>query len=246
MFTDPNTHIDFGFGFHASNFNDTADFLWDNNPNKNTAGLLPNLYLYRHSIELYLKSLIVIIHKKLKLDYKEGDIPFDSREPYIMYEDSKGEIKWNKMTRSHFISTLYGYFEKLVIENEDELRKKSSQPLSVIINPDNRKIVDHIKKYDDSSTYFRYSDFGESNQKRKESEKHYNKKIEIQNLRDHIDVEKPSSIFVIVDPVSGEPIEAHKGAKEMPLSELAGDIKKLVEYFSGIHVMFRICLCNGY
>ncbi|PID05014.1 MULTISPECIES: hypothetical protein [unclassified Sporosarcina] len=116
----------------------------------------------------------------------------------------------------------------------------------MIINPDNRKIVDHIKKYDDSSTYFRYSDFGESNQKRKESEKHYNKKIEVQNLRDHIDVEKPSSIFVIVDPVSGEPIEAHKGAKEMPLSELAGDIKKLVEYFSGIHVMFRICLCNGY
>ncbi|WP_318615791.1 hypothetical protein [Sporosarcina sp. YIM B06819] len=246
MFTDPNTHIDFGFGLNASNFHSTANYLWENNPDRNTIGLLPNLYLYRHSIELYLKSLIVIIHKKLKLDYKDGAVPFDSREPFILYEDPNGKRKWNKMTSSHFISTLYEYLEKLVREHEYRLREEASQELSVIINPDNRRIVDHIKKYDDGSTYFRYSNLGESIQNTKESEKNYNKKIEIQDLQNHIDIKKPSSFFVIINPDSGEAVEAHKGMREMPLKELAEDMRKLVEYLSGIHAMFRVCLCNGY
>lgn len=245
-FTDPDTHIDFGFGLLASNFYSTADFLWENNPDKNTIGLLPNLYLYRHSIELYLKSLIVIIHKKLKLSYKDGTVPFDSREPFIAYEDSNGNEKWKRITNSHFISTLYKYFEKLVSEHEKNLNEEASKEISKIINPDNQRIVDHIKKYDDKSTYFRYSDLSDSNQSTRESEKHYNKKIRVQDLEDYINDERPSSFLIVVNQESGETVEAHKSIREMPLKELARDMRKFTEYLSGIHAMFRICLCDSY
>jgi hypothetical protein len=245
-FTDPDTHIDFGFGLLAANFHSTADFLWENNPDKNSVGLLPNLYLYRHSIELYLKSLIVIIHKKVKLDYKYGHVPFDSRDPYIEYEDSNGSRVWKKITSSHFISTLFRYFEKLVGEHEKTLNELASEKLSMILNPDNQRIVDHIMRYDDKSTYFRYSDISRSNQNTRESEKHYNKKVEMQDLENHIDVEKPSSLFVVINPESEEIVEAHKSIREMPLKELARDMRRFVEYLSGVHAMFRNCLCDGF
>lgn len=246
MFTDPETHIDFGFGILASNFQRTADFLWENNPNKSTIGLLPNLYMYRHAIELYLKSLIVIIHRKLKLDYKGEDVPYDSKKPYIMYKDDKGVTRQKEITRCHSISTLYSYFEILINEHEERLQTEASQKLSRIINPENQRIIDHIKNYDNNSTYFRYSDLSSSNQNIKESEKHYNRKIKVEDLEANIEIDKPSTFFVIINPESGELVEAHIGLKEMPLKDLASDLRDFVEYLSGIHAMFRITLCDGY
>ncbi|ADC49186.1 hypothetical protein BpOF4_05620 [Alkalihalophilus pseudofirmus OF4] len=243
-FTDPSTHLDFGFGVSASNFHDTANFMWENNPSRKTTGLLPNLYMYRHSIELYLKSLIVIIHKKLKIDYKDGEVSYNSNMPYVLVKQNE----WKKITSCHYISALYRYFEQLIIEHEESLHKQASMKLSKIINPDNQRIVDHIKQYDDKSTYFRYSDLSnsDSNQNSRESEKHYNKKVEVQDLEEHIPMEKPSTFFVVVNPESGEPIEAHKSVKEMPLNKLAADLKSLTEYLSSIHAMFRMALCDGY
>ncbi|RWR05681.1 hypothetical protein QNH23_02140 [Siminovitchia fortis] len=243
IFTDPETHMDFGFGLLASNFHSTANYLWDSNPNRKTTGLLPNLYLYRHSIELYLKSLIIIIHKKMKLNYKNGTIPFDSREPYIGYTDSNGIKGWKKITNSHFISSLYDYFKALVLKYEDDLREKSSQEMSIIINPENQKIVDHIKKYDDRSTFFRYFDLSTTISDDKEVEKKYNKRIPLEEF--HPDENKPSSAFLVINEIN-EIVEIHQTAKDMPLKELGRDLRNLADYLSGIHVMFRTCLCNGF
>lgn len=241
-FTDPATHIDLGFGISASNFYETAEYLWENNPNKNSTGFSPNLYMYRHSIELYLKSLIVIIHKKLRLNYKDGKVPYDAIMPYVLVKNGE----WRKMTNCHYISTLYKYFEKLIMDHEISLKNEASQTLSTIINPDNQRIVDHIEEYDDNSTYFRYSDLSSSNKNDKESKKHYNRKIEVQDFEDHINEDKPSSIFVVANPTSGEVIEAHKSVTEMPLDELAKDLRNFATYLSGIHAMFRITLYYGY
>ena len=95
LLTDPEEHIDFGLGVLATDFYSSAEFVWNNNMEKVTKGILPNLYLYRHSIELYLKSLIIIIHKKMELDYKDGTIPFDSKKlvlsTLILMEKVNGE-----------------------------------------------------------------------------------------------------------------------------------------------------------
>ncbi|QIO05746.1 hypothetical protein [Acinetobacter shaoyimingii] len=59
--------IDLGFGATADSFYCAAQALDDNKHSKYGFGIgggkLPILYLYRHSIELYLKSAITLIHK---------------------------------------------------------------------------------------------------------------------------------------------------------------------------------------
>ena len=57
LFTPPNTHYDNGLGIPAHNFLNAANILKENN--NTMAGVLPLYYLQRHSIELFLKSLIV-------------------------------------------------------------------------------------------------------------------------------------------------------------------------------------------
>src|SRR5699024_1738932 len=153
LLTDPETHIDFGFGVLASDFYQTADFLWINNENKLTKGTLPNLYLYRHSIELYLKSLIIIIHKKVELNYNGGKAPFDTKEAYVKYIDGNTDVKWKKLSNTHVISTLYKCLDELIIEEEVELRRKAAQERSKIIDPHNKKVINHIKEYDDKGTF---------------------------------------------------------------------------------------------
>src|SRR5699024_2150771 len=244
LLTDPETHIDFGFGVLASDFYQTADFLWNSNENKLTKGTLPNLYLYRHSIELYLKSLIIIIHKKMELNYKGGKVPFDSKEAYVKYIEGNNEVKWKKLTNSHFISTLYNYFEELIIEHEDDLRRKASQEMSKIINTHNKKIINHIKEYDDKSTFFRYVDLSDRKNEEKESEKKYNKRIALEDFEP--DLEKPTKALLVVDDNADEVLEVHQSTKEIPLKDLGQDLRNLADYLSGIHAMFRTCLCDGF
>ncbi|RXU06233.1 hypothetical protein B1F69_00065, partial [Pseudomonas syringae] len=63
-------HFDSGFGAVADSFRDAADALEDT-PTLNTH--LPVSFLYRHAIELFLKSAIIILHRKLNIPY--GAIP---------------------------------------------------------------------------------------------------------------------------------------------------------------------------
>ena len=180
----------------------------------------------------------------MELNYKDGTIPFDSKDAYVKYVDSNGENKWKKLTSSHFISTLYSYFEELVIEYGDDLREKSSQEMSKIINPDNQRIVNHIKEYDDRSTYFRYVDLSETKQEGKEAEKKYNKKIAIEDFKP--DVKKPTRALLVVNDNTSGVVEIHQNSNDMPLNELGKDLRRLADYLSGIHTMFRICLCSGF
>ena len=83
-------HFDSGFGAVADSFKDAADTL--DSTRENTPTLndhLPISYLYRHAIELYLKSAIIIFHRKLNIPY--GDTPA-SGEPKIL-----DGAKWKPM-----------------------------------------------------------------------------------------------------------------------------------------------------
>ena len=60
--TPPETHFDGGLGISASDFRSAAETL--KSSEVSGSGILPICYLQRHSLELYLKSLIFILHKK--------------------------------------------------------------------------------------------------------------------------------------------------------------------------------------
>src|SRR5699024_1382701 len=127
---------------------------------------------------------------------------------------------------------------------EDELREKSSQKMSKIIKPENQRIVNHIKEYDDKSTFFRYVDLSKTKQGNKEEEKKYIKKVSYKDFEP--DLNRPTTALLVVNGSADEDVEVHYNSKDIPLRDLGKDLRSLAYYFSGIHTMFRTCLCNGF
>ena len=153
MMTDISTHIDFGFGVTASSYLESAEKLEGIEGSSFRGNEMPIMFLYRHSVELYLKSMIIIVHKKLKLSYKDESIKHDSENPYV-FDFVKSE--WRKITACHDIFTLYKYLINVVGEYQSLLEKIAPKGNWNISNIDNEKYIEIIKEYDFDSTYFRY------------------------------------------------------------------------------------------
>ncbi|HIF9063956.1 TPA: hypothetical protein ACX6MF_000374 [Photobacterium damselae] len=68
----PEMHFDKGLGISAWRFKDAAKVLIDSSNSKDL--LSPIGYLQHHALELYLKSLIYMLHKKYNLPFGEGGI----------------------------------------------------------------------------------------------------------------------------------------------------------------------------
>ncbi|MGM3168611.1 hypothetical protein ACS249_01165, partial [Dickeya chrysanthemi] len=73
-------------------------------------------YLYRHSIELFLKGSIIIVHQRLKIPY--GAEPCTS-EPKIPANGINGKLK--SIFHIHEIDVLYKYLSDLLAEKKNEL-----------------------------------------------------------------------------------------------------------------------------
>lgn len=67
-------HYDDGFGAVGDAFYRAAKALEKENKGLRFAwNHLPQIALYRHAVELFLKSGIIIIHRKLKMPYGRGE-----------------------------------------------------------------------------------------------------------------------------------------------------------------------------
>src|SRR5687768_7869472 len=77
---------------------------------------IPICFLYRHAIELYLKSIIVILHRALKLPF--GSQPYNG--PAFIPIDKE----WKPLRQVHSIGKLWGYALSLIKNSEDELKKR--------------------------------------------------------------------------------------------------------------------------
>jgi hypothetical protein len=63
-------HPDKGFGITADSYYKSAEHLMTNHfefYDSTQQAEMPQNFLFRHSIELYLKSLIIIFHRELKI-----------------------------------------------------------------------------------------------------------------------------------------------------------------------------------
>src|SRR5690554_2385757 len=103
LYTPPSSHYDGGIGITACNFRDAAETLQEHGASLD--GILPLCYLYRHAMELFLKSIIFILHKKYKIGFGNG---FSLERPGI-----KVRGRWESMEKTHNLSDLYTYFEIL-------------------------------------------------------------------------------------------------------------------------------------
>lgn len=224
---------DKGFGINAEAYKKAADQLYNSeeyintfNPQKH----MPIFYLYRHSIELYFKSMIYIFQIELNLLNKNN-----LNKPNI--QTKNGEKR--SLHNCHWLDELFWYWAKLMIDHNENL-KHLAPKADWRVHPDLDELIVEISKYDKDSTYFRYP--FERKQNNKDTEKYSMKKTN--NLNDLVGNEKGGVSLIITD--KDENIRSAYVYDENLLNDLLNIFKKTSKILSGYHVMTRMTLCQGY
>lgn len=234
--------IDFGFGITAEAYFKAAECLEKNKNGIEVVQLkeMPINFLYRHSIELALKSLIIIFHKKLKINY--GEEPFDSHSPKIMVND-----KIKKLYGEHKIAVLYGYWlNNLLLPNIIWLRNNAKHG-EWEENKEISELIPLIETYDNKSSFFRYPVTQNTKfdlEKFEMQPMDMEKLVEIFNGNADMDKKESSNkVIMAFKNDNGEIIKAYSN-ENSSLDPLIEALKKIAYYFYCIHIMTRITLCR--
>lgn len=96
-------HYDCGFGAMANSFMEAADDLQETAKGGVTFlnRHLPISFLYRHAVELFLKSGILILHKRFEIPYGSHGVDGEPQVPL--------SGKWRPMYTVHDTAPLYAY-----------------------------------------------------------------------------------------------------------------------------------------
>ncbi|MBY0571734.1 MAG: hypothetical protein K2P61_10645 [Burkholderiaceae bacterium] len=146
LFAPLDEHYDKGFGAVADSFQDAATALKEQYNRGRLNGHLPICYLFRHSIELFLKGAIIIVHQGLKIPY--GKEPYTSERK--IQTVNKKDIS---IYETHDIDLLYKYLSSLLTEKKDELEDVFNDWK---FSDNFGSKIEQLKNWDSSSTYFRY------------------------------------------------------------------------------------------
>lgn len=245
--TGANAHLDFGFGITGESYYESAKYL---DENKHAIGVfqlveMPINFCYRHSIELFLKSLIIIFHKKLNISY--NTFPPTSTKPMIQVNG-----KWRMLYTCHWIGELYKYWkDSLLLANLDKLQKIATKG-QWLEDIDITSAIDIIAKYDKQSSFFRYPVTENANLDLK---KFAMEEMDIESLttllseRKELDIstEDKNNVGKIILAMKNEDgdISTTYVRNENVLEEISIALKKVAYYFYCIHIMVRCTLCNG-
>lgn len=244
LLTGIESHPDFGFGITAEAYHKSADFLVQNKDHIPAFQQkeMPINFLYRHSIELYLKSLIIIIHQSLKLPYE--DEPPESDKPMIWVNG-----KWQSLFSCHNIDELYFYLVKqLLIPNATFLKEMAPKgdwrEYEVVTG-----LIPLIVKYDKDSSYFRYPITKKTQQLDKE--KHSMKPISRESLSgmpftftQPVEGQKMGRVFLLCKDDNNQFTKGYQLENDV-LFEVTSALQKTSDYLYGMHVQSRCTLCDG-
>ncbi len=236
------THIDFGFGITGEAYYSSAQYLFDNKESIKSIQQveMPTNYLYRHSIELFLKSLIIIFHKRLNLAY--GTEPFDTTKPKAYICGA-----WKELYSCHWIDELYNYWlNELLLKHKsklDEIAPKGEWQEENTIS----KLFPLIASYDRDSSFFRYpitKDFGLDQKKYTMQRLDLNKLQSVFSGEDTRKNKKFGRVFMLLENDDKEIVEGFERAEDV-LDNVTQALKEVSYYFYCIHIMTRITLCGG-
>lgn len=224
LITPPSTHYDGGMGITGCNFRHAADTLKEHGSSMD--GVLPLCYLYRHAIELFLKSLIFVLHKKYSIEFGDG---FSLERPAIKVRD-----KWFPMDDTHNLSNLYTYFE-VIYENCKVLLPETT---CWDMPEDIKSKIDLVSGTDPQSTFFRYPKSGSAHQDVKKS------RIQKTKFEGAFgNPNKPAKLVLMFDQ-NDELIETYDMNTEV-LTKVQKALVYLSDFFYGVHAAFRHELANG-
>jgi hypothetical protein len=227
-------HFDYGFGGYADAFKRAADELV---AKKKDGDIFLNMhlpinYLYRHSIELYLKSFITILHKRLRLPF--GPHNFDST-PYIFINK-----EWIPIYRVHSISDLYAYYKIILTKQRSEIIALANTDWTDLpLEFDSQIAI--IGYHDEKSTFLRYPALENRNYEKEKSSFQESTIPELfQRLAPGNEYTKA---FISVDE-SDNIVDVYQLENE-PLEQLTNALSTVALLFEGAHLGMRIELADG-
>lgn len=225
------THIDGGFGAMADSFMKAAQNLFQDEDKSFSNKHLPTNFLYRHAIELYLKSIIIVVHSSLGLAYGPHS------EPHIFLIRSN---KWKSITTVHSIKDLYQYFEDLMSQNKQAITDITHNNWADIPSKLKDAIAD-VAQVDDTSTYFRYPSMEDAQANNHKSA--WQETSFVENNKSNTAKDKPIKVFVEVSD-QGEVEHIYKFNFD-PIKQISESVQTAAAILEGAHLGLRVELANG-
>tara|TARA_R110001583_G_scaffold194100_1_gene364276 strand:+ start:13058 stop:13756 length:699 start_codon:yes stop_codon:yes gene_type:complete len=221
LITPPEIHFDRGLGISAWHFRDAAKVLLESEKSRDL--ISPISYLQRHAIELYLKSLIYILHRKYSIPFGEN---YCLDNPAIFING-----KWRALSNTHNLADLYKYFKYIFGACLERLPKTTNWTIS-------NKLEDQINLvsgYDPKSTYFRYPKASSKSQdKKKSTVQAMDLESVIKNLNSS--TSGPIKCSVMLD--SDENIVATYNLTPEPLENVRKVLSEIIDYLNNLHCAF--------
>lgn len=237
------THLDLGFGITGESYYYSAEYLYNHKDQIQTLQQadMPMNFLYRHSIELFLKSLIVIFHKRLQLLY--GTDSYNSPKPKILIHGV-----WKDLFNCHQIDDLYNYWIKeLLINHQSELARIAPNGIwqeEIAISG----LFPLIAGYDRDSLYFRYP---VTKNISLDSKKYTMQRLDLEKFKEMFSKDSDnkknkgdSRIFMLLKNNNDEILNGFVNSENV-LENVVHALKEISNYLFCFHVMTRITLCNG-
>ncbi|HLZ13012.1 MAG TPA: hypothetical protein VKP58_10520 [Candidatus Acidoferrum sp.] len=229
-------HYDSGFGAVADAFHRAAKALEKENIGQRFAwNHLPQICLYRHAVELFLKSGIIIVHRKLKLPYGRGE-SHSSNKPLFL--DPAGI--WKSLYKTHDLAELYAYWKKLMVGHKDKLTELTKNKPDMSVPPELDGWIDTLATADPNTDYFRYPI---SKNPANDKEKSPFKEVPLKGLLQTKEGEYERAL--VIKNSDGEFVRAFKldDSTDRKVQEAASEAAQMLGNFDA---MFRFELTDGW
>ena len=228
-------HSDDGFGAVGEAFKAAADKLVEAGESQRMFwSELPIIFLLRHAIELFLKSGIIIVHRRLRLAY--GTEGYKTKKPMLF--TSAGT--WKPLLKTHDIQAIYWYWNKLLTENVERITAVSLHKSDMTIPPELAGWIVVIGAVDPNSDYFRYPI---TKNEQTDKEKSSFKEVALDVLLPSAGQEKLKAM--IIEDQDGNFVRAYKYDSSTN-RETEDAARKAADMLSNFHIMLRCELMDGW
>jgi hypothetical protein len=226
-------HCDDGLGATGEAFEEAAKALQAAHETTRVSHAhLPINFLYRHAVELFLKSMIVVLHRALAVPY--GAEPHDG-PGFVPVDD-----KWRPLHRVHGVAVLWRHALDLLRANAAELGARCRTDWQTIpVGLD--EAIRAIDEADGSSTFFRYPDPRRAGADADKSEWKPRSPEEI--LRHVQEGGDPVKVMLVLD--ENDAVAQAFQYDDAPLAELSRLLAETAKMLSGAHTGLRVELADG-
>jgi hypothetical protein len=229
-----NQHFDSGFGAVANSFKYAADALEDNPDGTGLNSHLPTSFLYRHAIELYLKSGIILLHRKYSIPY--GDIPVDG-EPSVLVKNKR-----KPLYNVHNLEPLYTEFGGLLATLAEPLSHvPQTLPEYWTLPVELNQWIATIEATDASSTFFRYPITKDAE---RDAQKSTVRREDIDSIVERVQGDGPKVTAMLMVNDDGEVVEAYS-LDDTQNKDLINILRQAAERLHELHAMMLYTLVGG-